>query len=205
MNNLIRKALEKDLYSRYKNGAEFAKDLSAVRYKIVDDKYVPPDTSRFSILRKQTFFTEFDDLDIWEVLRMSAWRRIEANVTVVREGDADQRFGMVIEGKVEASVGGRKVADLGEGEVFGELAYLDSLEHKHMMTIVSLEPTTYIEFNPAALALATEECLAVLRKALTTLVARRLGSASRQLSASGEVATKGSAMASGFEMQLVDD
>ena len=205
MNNLIRKALEKDLYSRYKNGAEFAKDLSAVRYKIVDDKYLPPDTSRFSVLRKQAFFTEFDDLDIWEVLRMSAWRRVEAKVTVVREGDSDQRFGMVIEGKVEASVGGRKIAELGEGEVFGELAYLDSLEHKHMVTIVTLEPTSYIEFNPAALALATEECLALLRKALTTLVARRLGEASRQLSSTGAVATKGSGFAAGFEMQLVDD
>ena len=31
---VIRKALEKDLYSRYKNGAEFAKDLAAVRYQI---------------------------------------------------------------------------------------------------------------------------------------------------------------------------
>ena len=31
MDAVIRKALEKDLYSRYRNGAEFAKDLAAVR------------------------------------------------------------------------------------------------------------------------------------------------------------------------------
>ncbi|MDR1462253.1 MAG: serine/threonine protein kinase, partial [Azoarcus sp.] len=31
MNAVIHKAMEKDLYTRYKNGAEFAKDLSAVR------------------------------------------------------------------------------------------------------------------------------------------------------------------------------
>lgn len=33
---IIKKALEKDLYSRYRNGAEFAKDLSTVRYQILD-------------------------------------------------------------------------------------------------------------------------------------------------------------------------
>jgi hypothetical protein len=75
MDRVIRKALEKDLYSRYKNGAEFAKDLSTVRFKILDDKYVPPDTTRFSILRKMTFFTEFDDVEVWEVLRFSNWRQ----------------------------------------------------------------------------------------------------------------------------------
>ena len=77
---------------------------------------------------------------------MSAWRRVEAKVTVVREGDSDQRFGMVIEGKVEASVGGRKIAELGEEKCSGACPP-DSLEHKHMVTIVTLEPTSYIEFN----------------------------------------------------------
>jgi serine/threonine protein kinase len=45
LDQVIRKALEKDLYSRYKNGADFAKDLSAVRYKILDDNSVPVDTA----------------------------------------------------------------------------------------------------------------------------------------------------------------
>ena len=33
---ILKKALEKDLYSRYRNGAEFAKDLSTVRYQMLD-------------------------------------------------------------------------------------------------------------------------------------------------------------------------
>lgn len=31
LDKIVKKALEKDLYGRYKNGAEMAKDLSAVR------------------------------------------------------------------------------------------------------------------------------------------------------------------------------
>ena len=67
LDQVIRKALEKDLYSRYKNGADFAKDLSAVRYKILDDSTGTEDTSRYFILRKMPFFTEFEDVDLWEV------------------------------------------------------------------------------------------------------------------------------------------
>lgn len=205
MDGLIRKALEKDLYSRYKNGAEFAKDLSAVRYKIVDDKYVPPDTTRFSVLRKLSFFTEFDDLELWEVLRLSAWRKVEEGMTLMREGDVDQRFGLVLEGMVEASAEGRQFEQLGPGQMFGELAYLDQIDHKQAFTVVSVQASAYIEFNPSAIALATDECQEQLRRALVTGVARRLGAAGKELAKRGPEARKGTGLASGFELQLVDD
>ena len=205
MDMVIRKALEKDLYSRYKNGAEFAKDLSAVRYKIVDDKFVPPDTKRFSILRKLSFFTEFDDPELWEVLRLSAWRKVEANTTLMRQGDSDQRFGLVLQGGVELSVDGRHLTELGAGEPFGEIAYLDEIDRKQAHTVVSTCEMTYIEFKPSAMALATEECLEQFRKRLITVVARRLAEAGKQLSQGGGAARRGSGFASGFELNLVDD
>jgi len=205
MDIVIRKSLEKDLYSRYKNGAELAKDLSAVRYKIVDDKYVPPDTERFSLLRKTGFFTEFEDLELWEVLRLSAWRKVEAETSLIREGDMDQRFGLVLEGRVELSVDGRQFMELGPGEVFGEVAYLDEIDHKHAYTVVTLEETAYIEFKPSALALATDECLEQFRRRLVTVVSRRMADAARRLSKSGSVARKGASLPAGFELNLVDD
>lgn len=205
MDQVVRKALEKDLYSRYKNGAEFAKDLSAVRYKIVDDTYRPPDTSRFSVLRKLTFFTEFDDVELWEVLRVSTWRNAEADTILIREGDLDQRFGIVLGGRLEVSVEGRRVEEIGEGEVFGELAYLNGLDRKHMGTVVSLTPVTFLEVNPAALGLATEELRDVMRRELTTLVARRLAAASRALAQNGPPARRGGNVLPGFDLQLVED
>ncbi|MDR2881607.1 MAG: protein kinase [Azoarcus sp.] len=175
MDMVIRKAMEKDLYSRYKNGAEFAKDLSAVRYKIVDEDDVQLDTSRFSILRKQPFFTEFDDIELWEVLRISVWRSAPGHVRLINEGDAEQRFGVLLEGRVELSVKGRRVMELGPGTVFGELAWLDRLNHRQPVSVVSLEPLTYLEINPAALDLATEEVQEVFRREVASVVAHRLG------------------------------
>lgn len=205
LDQVIRKALEKDLYSRYKNGADFAKDLSAVRYKILDDSAGTEDTTRYSILRKMPFFTEFEDVEIWEFLRISRWRRIESNTLVMREGDADQRFGLIIDGCVELSVDGQRVDVVAAGEVFGELAYLDQQEHRHMYTAVTTATTTYLELNPAALSLATDECQDAFRTRLITVVARRLGAAYRELAKSGPPAERITASGFGMELQLVDN
>lgn len=203
---VIRKALEKDLYSRYRNGAEFAKDLSAVRYQIVDDNHVQTDTTRFSVLRKLGFFTEFDDIELWEVLRISNWRKADGRTTIYRENEADQRFGVVLEGQVEVSVEGRRVTRLGPGEIFGELAWLDSKDHRHLNTIITAEPTTYLEISPAALALATDEVRDRFREQISTVVAKRLGEAARRLAAQGEEAVRGDFTATGgLDLQLVDD
>lgn len=206
MDAVIRKALEKDLYSRYKNGAEFAKDLSAVRYKIVDDRETEVDTSRFKALRKLNFFTEFDDIELWEVLRLCAWRKTDACVTLMHERDPDQRFGIVLDGKVEVSVDGRQVMELGVGEVFGEDGWLDERGHRRAMTVVSLTPLTYLEINPAALALATEEVQVHFRNEVTTVVVRRLADLARQASLGRAPATRGDYTATGgLDLQLIDD
>ena len=205
MDAVIRKALEKDLYSRYRNGAEFAKDLAAVRYKILDENYVAPDTSRFARLRRLAFFTEFEDVELWEVLRISSWRQVERHVSLMREGESDQRFGVVLEGSVEVSIEGRRVVELGVGEVFGAQAWLDSLEHRHMMSVVSLSALTYLEINPAALALASEEVLERFRCELATMVVRRFAQIARQLSVGAPAAVRGDFTATGgLDLQLLE-
>ena len=190
MDAVIRKSLEKDLYSRYKNGAEFAKDLTAVRYKILDENQRTPDNTKFSALRKLTFFTEFEDVEIWEVVRFAVWRRVEPLTQLMREGSNDQRFGVLIEGEVELSINGRVVSRLGAGESFGETAYLDELEHLQHATVVSLTPAYYIEISPAVLSLSSEESLEHFRKRLVSTIARRLAKSEAAVAAAGELATR---------------
>lgn len=205
MDAVIRKALEKDLYSRYRNGAEFAKDLAAVRYQILDEDQAPLDQARFARLRKLAFFTEFEDIDLWEVMRICAWLKVGPQVALMREGDNDQRFGIVLEGKVELSIEGRRVMQLGPGEVFGVQAWLDQLERRHMMTVVSVGELSYLEVNPAALALASEEVLERFRREISTVVVRRLAQVSRELSATAPAALRAEHTATGFDLQLLDN
>ena len=203
---VLRKALEKDLYSRYRNGAEFAKDLSAVRYQIVDDTQATADTSRFGMLRKLGFFTEFEDVELWEVLRISSERKVAAQATIYRENEHDLQFGVVLAGEVEVSVGGRCYARLGPGEIFGELAWLDSKDQRRMSTVVTVQPTIFLEVSPAALALATDELRERFRQQVATVVAKRLGDAMQRLAEQGEPALAGDFAATGsFDLRLAND
>ncbi len=209
MDAIIKKALEKDLYSRYKNGAELAKDLSAVRYRIVDDTYVQLDMTRFNILRKLPFFMEFDDVELWEVLRMGLWREMDELTLMQQEGIAENRIRILISGQVELSLKEKRLAVLGPSEPVGELMYLDTLpdaQHvKSSVTAISLTPVVYLEFNPAALALATDDCLEKFRQRLISWVVRRLATAQGFMAARGEAATKPKEIFGGMELSLLDE
>ena len=181
MDAIIRKALEKDLYSRYKNGAEFAKDLTSVRFQILDDDYVPVDMTRFNLLRKMPLFVEFEDVEIWEVLRIGSWRQINESTLLMREGEEDRRFGVIIDGEVEVSAGGKHVCTLGRGELVGEMAYLDAFEGKRTATVVSMTTLTYLDISAQALALASEECLEHFRERMTSVVVKRMAQSNRRL------------------------
>jgi eukaryotic-like serine/threonine-protein kinase len=201
MDNIIRRALEKDLYSRYRNGAEMAQDLSAVRYQVVDDNWVALDTSRLDILKKLEFFRGFEELELWEVLRISTWREIPAEVLLMREGDEESGFGIIVEGEVEVSMEDRVINRLGAGEVVGEMAYLSQDVPKRSASIVTLTPIVYLDINNSALALATEECFQRFQKKLVATAVKRLAVADHSLASHGEQAHK-PAMTDRLEIEL---
>ena len=201
MDNIIRRALEKDLYSRYRNGAEMAQDLSAVRFQVVDDNWVALDTSRLDILKKLEFFRGFEELELWEVLRISTWREIPAEVLLMREGDEESGFGIIVEGEVEVSMEDRVINRLGAGEVVGEMAYLSQDVPKRSASIVTLTPIVYLDINNSALALATEECFQRFQKKLVATAVKRLAAADHSLASHGEQAHK-PAMTDRLEIEL---
>ncbi len=206
MDGVIRKALEKDLYSRYRNGAEFAKDLAAVRYKILDDNYRPPDTTRFSILRRMPFFVEFEDVEIWEVLRISRWQSLPEGAVLLREGDTDSRFGVILEGEVELSVKGRRVGTAAPGDCVGETMYLDPTLRERHVAAVAKTALTFLEVSPSALAIASEECLEHFRQGLMSAAVHRLADAETRLAAHGEpvlVPTESMPSHLGIDLELV--
>ena len=202
---IIKKALAKDLYSRYGNGIEFAKDLSLVRYQIQDDEItLEQNDKRFDRLRGLAFFVEFDDVELWEILRVSVWRELRSNLQIIKEGDKNQLFGVIVKGLVEVSIEGKSIDKLGAGEVVGEMAYLSSLDHDRSATVVTLEPTTFLEINNAALDLSSEELLSRVNRALVAKVVERLRKANKTLSTFiDQPAIEGASAGAGLDFELI--
>lgn len=188
LNAIMRRALEKDLYSRYRNGAEFAKDLSAVRYQILEEDETAQDTKHFEMLRRLDFFTEFENIELWEVLRVSVWRNVSPNVAIICEGERNKMFGIILTGCVEVSVEGRALCRLGPSEPIGEMAYLHPASDQRHATVVTLEPTLFLEINAAALALSSEELLERMRNVLLARMIRRLREVNKIAAALGQPA-----------------
>ncbi|HNL98334.1 MAG TPA: serine/threonine-protein kinase, partial [Accumulibacter sp.] len=182
---IIKKALEKDLYNRYRNGADFAKDLSAVRYQIMEDDQTQQDEARFLRLRNLEFFSEFEDIELWEVLRISVWREISEKVTLIREGDSHRKFGIIVDGFVEVSSSGRVICRLGPGEVIGEMAFLHPNDSKRHATVVTLESTQFLEINSSALELSSDEVRERFNKVLLSKLLGRLREANKVLAKLG--------------------
>jgi serine/threonine protein kinase len=192
LNAILRKALEKDLYSRYRNGAEFAKDLAAVRYQILEDDETVQDKRHFEMLRKLEFFTEFENVELWEILRISVWRQIAPRVAIIREGQTNRMFGIVVEGFVEVSIAGAALCRLGVGEVIGEVAYLHPSKNERSASVVTLENTLFLEINAAALALASEELQERMRVALLGQMIDRMRTVNAIAAAQGAPAVESS-------------
>ncbi|HRD93100.1 MAG TPA: serine/threonine-protein kinase [Accumulibacter sp.] len=195
---IIKKALEKDLYSRYRNGAAFAKDLTAVRYQMVDEDQTQQDLTHFATLRKMEFFVEFEDIELWEVLRVSSWRELSEKVTLIREGEKHRKFGVIIAGFVEVSSKGRAICRLGASEVVGEMGFLHPTDTLRHATVVTLEPTSFLEINSASLALSSAEVQERFNKVLLTKVLGRLREANKVLAKLGQPAVQGSLSTSGI-------
>lgn len=171
---ILKKALEKDLYNRYQTGTAFAKELSAVKYRILTDEEIVEDDKHFDMIRKLDFFTEFENVELWEILRVSIWRKLSAGVALIREGEKNRMFGIIIEGCIEVSIKGQSLCRLNSGDVVGEVAYLHPADSTRHCTAVTLEPTHFLELNAAALDQASEELRDRMRNSLLAKMIDRM-------------------------------
>jgi len=167
---------------------------------MLDEDSTQQDLTHFEMLRKLVFFADFEDVELWEVLRISVWREVSDKVVLIREGDSNRLFGVVVTGFVEVSVEGRSVCRLGAGEVVGEMAYLHPTDNKRTSTVVTLEPTLFLEINSAALDLSSDEVLERFHKTLVAQVIGRLRSANKALARLGQPAVRG--ISAGCDLEL---
>jgi serine/threonine protein kinase len=178
---IIKRAMEKDLYSRYHTGMEFAQDLSGAKFQILDDADSIRLGRRFSLVRSCPAFIDFENDEIWEILRISHWRNYNELREFMSEGDSGSNFGVLLEGEVEIAMRGKRLAVLGPGEVIGELAFFNPGKSSRTGTVVAMTDCTFLEVSAAAYALASEETQEHFRKLVVDTLIRRVTAINEKL------------------------
>jgi len=93
-----------------------------------------PDAGELRVLASVPIFAPLPGTSLEHLAGRLVPLRIEAGTVVVREGDAGDRFYMIAEGEVEVSEDGRRLAELGAGQYFGEIALLRDLPRTATVT-----------------------------------------------------------------------
>src|SRR3972149_11256551 len=103
---------------------------------------------------------------------------VDAGVVRCGEGELAHDFGLILSGNADVKRAGRKLASLGPGEFFGEMAILDPSPRS--ATVTSATPCKLVVMHRNDFALVIDTVPAVARKLLAGL-ARRLRGAGRRL------------------------
>ena len=153
---IVMRALQKDPEQRYRNGAELAAELTRVHQKVraVQPKF--DEEERFAVLRKLRFFHDFSHAEIREVMRAAAWVDHPAGEPILRPGDLDDRFYVVVSGRVRLSRDGEPVGSIETGGCFGEAAYGEGSRRDAVITAEG--PVTLLKLTATLLEQTSIAC-----------------------------------------------
>ncbi|MCR4298678.1 MAG: protein kinase [Gallionella sp.] len=179
---IVRRAMEKDMAKRYQTWDEFARDLVGFFSHVAPSRGEIFDTEKFDTLRSLTFFRNFSDVELWEVLRISEWRKVSESEYVLHDGESGNIFYILAQGTVRVVKHGRLLGLLHRGDCFGEMAHLSERDFKRSTDVIAKNDVVLIEINPDALVHATAGCRFQFSDAFLRMLVKRLSMANTRIS-----------------------
>lgn len=179
---IVLHAMAKDTAQRYQTWDEFARDLVGFFSHIVPAQNEFFDTGKFDTLRNLSFFKNFSDVELWEVLRLSKWRKVPDSEHILHDGEAGSCFYILAEGTVRVLKRGRLLSLLHRGECFGEMAHLSGAEAKRSTDVVAKKDVVLVEIDPELLMHATTGCRFQFSEAFLYMLVKRLALANVRVS-----------------------
>jgi serine/threonine protein kinase len=170
-------AMQKDPAKRYATGLELAADLTRAFHELRVQRDAIDEQERFDQLRGLSFFHDFSHAEIWEILRSSEWREYAANEEIVREGEMDDRFYVIVSGNVLVQSQRRRMGNLGAGECFGEASYVRGA--RRQASIQADGPVTLVRVSSTLLEQVSTACQLRFTKVFLRNLIQRLQSTDR--------------------------
>jgi serine/threonine protein kinase len=173
LEEVVARAMQKEPSTRFASCGEFAASLTRVYQQITSSKHERIDQQeRFAILRRLNFFHDFSHSEIRELLQAGEWRDYAAGNEIVKEGEMDERFYVIVSGDCIVESNGITVGLMAAGNCFGESSYVTGT--KRTATIKAKEPVTVLSVSATLLEQLSTECQLRFTKVFLTELIRRL-------------------------------
>ncbi|MDP2805625.1 MAG: serine/threonine-protein kinase [Gallionellaceae bacterium] len=179
---IVLRAMSKDIKQRYQTWDEFARDLVAFISSGVEPQAEIFDTEKFDTVRSLSFFKNFTDVELWEVLRISEWHKFDVNHHLIVDGEVGRHFYILAQGTVKVLKQERLLGLLHKGECFGEMAHLAEKDSKRSADVVAKTNLTLIEIDPEILAKASQGCRYQFSEVFLRMLVKRLSVANTRIS-----------------------
>ncbi|MBK9160841.1 MAG: protein kinase [Nitrosomonadales bacterium] len=179
---IVQRAMEKDTGKRYQTWDEFGRDMVGFFSHAAPTRNEIFDTEKFDTLRGLAFFRSFSDVELWEVLRISGWRKVAESEYILRDGETGRSFFILAQGTVRVVKQGRLLSLLHKGDCFGEMAHLSERDFKRSTDVIAKDDVMLIEINPDVLMHATTGCRFQFGDAFLRMLVKRLAMANTRVS-----------------------
>ena len=126
--------------------------------------------TKIEALKRAPLFEGLSRKELTQLARVSEDMEIPAGTALCKEGEIGHEFFVIVEGKVDVTRNGRKVATRGSGEFVGEIALLE--QTPRTATVTAKTPLRVFVLTNKAFRSLLDESPSVERKVLRTLARR---------------------------------
>ncbi len=156
LNKIVMRCLKKPLKLRYKTGMDVAGDLINVSDGLTSRAEEISEQERYNQLSKLSFFSEFSQPEIWEIMHAGSWKAYKPGDVVVQEGELDDSFFVVVSGELTVHKGKTLLGSLSGGDCFGEMGYLKKT--KRSATVKAKGAVSLLRVNATLMERASKDC-----------------------------------------------
>jgi len=169
---ILVRMMKKENSRRYATGLDVAADLALLFDDLEQMETEDSMREKFESLNGLGFFRDFNDAEIWSLVRASNWDSYAPGETIIREGESDNSFFIVLAGQVTIHKNGQLIDTLKEGDHFGEMGFLSSTERT--ATVAAKTDVSLIRVNKNTLDRADESTQLRFLKVFVDTVIERL-------------------------------
>ena len=171
LEEVVALAMQKEPDKRYASGQDMAVALSRVHQLLRQKELRTDQYEQLAQLRRLSFFHDFSHVEIQELLRASQWVDCDGGQDIVRQGDMDDRFYVIVAGECQVRRDERSVGTLVAGQCFGESGYVPGA--KRAATIRAKGQVTVLKVSATLLEQVSAACqLRFNREFLRALISR---------------------------------
>ncbi len=175
--NVVGVAMQKEPARRYRSGLDLAAELTRVHQKLRQAYSRMDQQEQFGLLRRLKFFHDFSHAEIHEVMRASHWQDYSSGEEIVKEGEMDDRFYIIVSGHCAVERHGQATGMLSAGECFGETSYVPGA--KRTATIRAVDAVTALKVSATLLEQVSASCQLRFNQVFLRALISRLQSSER--------------------------